>query len=121
MTATNPATHPPEVTRAALASLPKRHRCDASCPGWILSESDSSSVRRAGLKIERCDECAAARTRHVKGALAVVYDEDVRVLPEARAALRKEYRRLAKERDLGMDALRKESRERRAFAPEVYA
>lgn len=92
-----------DFTRAALAALPAARRCHRTCPGWHVAHNDR------GLQIERCDECHLARTRGPGGG-AVICDEDARALPEARAALRAEYRRQAKMRDVERRAMRRGAR-----------
>lgn len=93
-----------DFTRTALAALPARKRCHRTCPGWHVAHN--SYGPHAGLRIERCDDCASERTYWLGGG-PVICDEDVRALPEARTALRAEYRRLAKERDVERRALRR--------------
>lgn len=65
--------------RTAIAALPAAERCNPKCPTWIVSHNG----RR--YKIERCDECwsGCAIDR------VVLSDEDVALLPEAQAELRR--------------------------------
>ena len=63
------------TVRARFAAL---EHCDAGCPGWGIFEVN----REPELEIERCDECCYGST---------LTDDDAALLPEAQAALRKEW------------------------------
>lgn len=65
--------------RIELDNLRPSMRCAPTCPGWIVSESD-----KYGTRIEICDECSKARK--ADGG-AVLFDQDVAMLPEAERAL----------------------------------
>jgi hypothetical protein len=54
--------------------LTGREGCCPGCPGWVVSVVD----RFPGVEIEVCDECKVP---------AEISDDDVQILPEARAAL----------------------------------
>jgi len=59
--------------------LAQRPECDEGCPGWGIFHVD----REPWVEIERCDQCAGSLTPPIT-------DDDVALLPEAQAALRKE-------------------------------
>ncbi len=65
-------------TRAILARIPKKERCDAGCPGWIVAETDTER----GTEIEVCDECMQALPKAIR-----LSDDDVAQLPEAQKEL----------------------------------
>ncbi len=69
-----------EEVRRLLAALPVEERCDPTCPGWGVFETNTER----GTEIERCDDCAAAIKEHTGEEL---WDDDVEQLPEAIAAL----------------------------------
>jgi hypothetical protein len=70
-----------DQVRRTLAA--RTERCSADCPGWAIFEVD----REPFMEIEACDECnaIARQTGHPK-----VWDDDVEILPEAQAELRRQ-------------------------------
>lgn len=69
-----------EAIRAKIAGVHVKRRCDRACQTWIISYSDG----QGRFNIERCDECWQGRPDAAK-----LTDDEAKLLPEARAELRK--------------------------------